>query len=139
MYGTETSSRGDGEGLGPLVRWGLQCFLRQLLHSLSLSFGLAPAARLLVTITPDHYSCLTCPASVFGGHCVSKVNGCRLVEALENYDGRNGGGHDLGMPSDLMDTYASEDVESQLLGGGKGHRVSIPAHLRATRCCLAQC
>ena len=38
------------------------------------------------------------------------------------YDGR--GGHDgLGMPNDLMDTYASEDVESQLLGGGKHHRV----------------
>ena len=54
--------------------------------------------------------------------CPSPCAVCRLVEALEQYDGR--GNDSLGMPHDLMDTYASEDVESQLLSAPlKGHRV----------------
>lgn len=56
-------------------------------------------------------------------HVVKIVS--RLVEALEMYDGRGGGSDSLGMPNDLLDTYASEDVESQLLSNPmKGHRVS---------------
>ena len=60
-----------------------------------------------------------------GPNCVLKLAfACsRLVEALEMYDGR-GGQDGLGMPNDLLDTYASEDVESQLLSNPlKGHRV----------------
>ena len=49
----------------------------------------------------------------------------RLVEALESYEPANE------RLDPMMDTYASESVRSQLLGGGKQHRrvrPSMPIH-----------
>lgn len=75
--------------------------------------------------------------SLVGAEGLSLV--CRLVEALEMYDGRGNDG--LGMPQDLMDTYASEDVESQLLSAPlKGHRVcrlcAVICHKPVSLACL---
>ena len=62
---------------------------------------------------------VSCPVADLGrteGHKPTESVYSRLVEALESYEPANEG------LDPMMDTYASESVRSQLLGGGKQHR-----------------